>query len=327
MSRTLAILLVLGASAAAGPAKVAKKPAPAVTTPWLAPDSPGPVISDLPDNAEVLANLAQSDPDWPKYAFLVAADLETGWHLQQARASQLADKMTSAPPDRRAALDKQRLAALAQGKRMLARAVSLLATAVTLPAALRSPKLDEALFRLGTLYQQSGQPVEARRTFQHLIKDFPLSRFVPDAFLAFGDYFFEQNDMASARAFYEKVAQFPKARVYAYALYKTGWVDFNLGDATKALQDFVATVAASTDKTQATLHNAALKDLVLVYAKVGAPDKASAFFQRIAAGQARALLERLAEGYADDGNSKAAAIVRQAILDLGGQGKPAAPTP
>ena len=79
----------------------------------------------------------------------------------------------------------------------------------------------------------------ARKYFKRLIKDYPKSRFIPYAFLSFGEYFFEQKELEDALKFYDKVMQFPESPVYGYAKYKEGWVYYNLGDFKQALATFV----------------------------------------------------------------------------------------
>ena len=86
------------------------------------------------------------------------------------------------------------------------------------------PKLDKALFLYGHLLYSGKYMKEARQVFAKLLKDFPNSAFVPDAYLMFADYYFEQGQLADAEAFYKKVLQFPKTGAYAYALYKMGFV-------------------------------------------------------------------------------------------------------
>ena len=79
----------------------------------------------------------------------------------------------------------------------------------------------------------------ARKYFKRLIKDYPKSKFIPYAFLAFGDYFFDQKQLEDALKFYDKVMQFPESPIYGYAKYKEGWVYYNLGDFKQALATFV----------------------------------------------------------------------------------------
>ena len=83
---------------------------------------------------------------------------------------------------------------------------------------------------------------QAREFFHRLIKDYPNSKYIPDAYLSFAEYYFDKGEMDNALKFYEKVEQFPKSSVYPYAVYKKGWCYINLGDYKTALETFVGVV-------------------------------------------------------------------------------------
>ena len=108
-------------------------------------------------------------------------------------------------------------------------------------------RMDEVLFYLAYLLTEVKKEDAARKYFKRLIKDFPKSKFIPDALFAFGEYFFEQKQLEDALTFYDKVLQFPESRVFGYAKYKKAWVYYNLGDFKGALATFVD-VIEMTDK-------------------------------------------------------------------------------
>ena len=84
-------------------------------------------------------------------------------------------------------------------------------------------RMDEVLFRLAALLTSVKKDDQAREYFHRLIKDYPTSKYIPDAYLAFAEHAFEGGEMEAALKFYEKVEQFPKSSVYPYAAYKKGW--------------------------------------------------------------------------------------------------------
>jgi TolA-binding protein len=111
---------------------------------------------------------------------------------------------------------------------------------------------------------------EARAVYDELLKNYPSSKFVPEAHLAFADYYFAAGQLADAEARYKAVLKFPKARVYAYALYKLGWIALRGQRPNDALEAFYqALVATRGDATQATLAQAARADFVRTYAAIG----------------------------------------------------------
>lgn len=169
-------------------------------------------------------------------------------------------------------------------------------------------RMDEVLFRLGTLLQIANREDKAREFFHRLVKDYPQSRYVPNAYLSFADYFFAKGEMSSALAFYEKVAEFPRSHVFGFALYKKGWAQINLGAFKAALGTFVNLIercqAGQIDRTQRVpLEKEARRDLVKAYVRTpgASPDKAWEFFQRVGGREAPTMLEVLAELYWEQG--------------------------
>ena len=101
-------------------------------------------------------------------------------------------------------------------------------------------RMDAVLFYLAFAYSDMRDQTNARRVYLTLIQRFPQSPFVPNAYLSFAEFFFEQGAMDEARQFYERVTAIntPENTVYGYALYKLAWVHFNLQDFMASLNTF-----------------------------------------------------------------------------------------
>ncbi len=166
------------------------------------------------------------------------------------------------------------------------------------------PRMDEAIFYYAYTLQNARYAKEARKVFHKLIKDYPNSKYIPDAYLAFADYYFEQNSLANAEQFYDKVLQFPKSRVYNFALYKKGWVYLNLAEPQKALETFFE-VSQKTrgSKNEANLNRASKKDFVRAYADVGKPQRAYKAFQRVDRDYAFDMMQILGDIYLEQGKA------------------------
>jgi tetratricopeptide (TPR) repeat protein len=169
-------------------------------------------------------------------------------------------------------------------------------------------RMDEVLFKLAFLLTSVKKEDQAREFFLRLIKDYPNSKYIPDAYLSFAEYYFDKGEMENALKFYEKVEQFPKASVYPYAVYKKGWCYVNMGDHKTALETFVGVVRMATEgkaninvAQKQSLIKEAKKDIVKAYAHVGGPDKAWEFFQRTGGDYAPKMMEALAELYWEQG--------------------------
>ncbi len=184
-------------------------------------------------------------------------------------------------------------------------------------------RMDEVLFRLAYLLQMLKKEDQAREFYHRLIKDYPQSKYVPNAYLSFAELYFQKGDMETAGKFYDKVTEFPASTVFGYALYKKGWVEINLGNFKNALEIFVKVIQLCQNgkiaKNQAgPLEREAKKDLVKAYGRTpgASPDKAWEFFQRMGGDYAPKMLEALAELYWEQGMFTESSRVYRKIISL-----------
>ncbi|MCX7807085.1 MAG: tetratricopeptide repeat protein, partial [Deltaproteobacteria bacterium] len=171
-------------------------------------------------------------------------------------------------------------------------------------------RMDEVLFSLAFALEEMRRFDQAREVYFRLIKNHPESRFIPYAWLSFGEYYFAEGDMGAARNFYKKVLEYPpeKNPVYGFALYKLAWVLYNLDDFAGSLEQFVRVLEFTRQHPEARdAENTARqvrKEMVLPYSRVGRPNQALPFFRRYARNDDEAfeMLESLAELYFDTGH-------------------------
>jgi tetratricopeptide (TPR) repeat protein len=172
------------------------------------------------------------------------------------------------------------------------------------------PKMDMALFYYGYTLQGGKYLKEARAVYDKLLKNYPASKYVPEAHLAFADYYFEQNQLADAEARYRQVLKFPKSSAFWYAKYKIGWINLNLQKFQEALEAFFDVAQATkNDKKQEILNRAAKKDFVRAYSEIGKADKAYPAFQRVDQKYAFDMLQILGDLYLEQGKSEKAILV------------------
>ena len=154
------------------------------------------------------------------------------------------------------------------------------------------PQLDEVLYYLAYEYEQANDNANARRVYYELIQKRPNSKYIPNAYLAFGELFFNeaQGDPSKwpfARDAYVKVIGYPPPnnKVYGYAWYKIAYVFWNNGELDKALNSFKKVIDFGTQYSQlpnaAKLADSARKDIIPVYALKGDPSAAYNFFHNI----------------------------------------------
>ncbi len=188
------------------------------------------------------------------------------------------------------------------------------------------PHTDEVLYFLGHNLWDDNQEKEALGIYKLLVTRFAQSKYVPDAYLAFGEYYFnnsngQRSELSKALAAYKKAASYPENKVYLYALYKQGWCYYNLGDFPQSL-DMFKTVIQFAD-LQSSLNSGnklklakdARRDYVLAYSRYGSPLAAKDDFQKVGGSENWwPMLKGLASLYYDDGKDKEAILVYRDLI-------------
>ena len=100
---------------------------------------------------------------------------------------------------------------------------------------------DLALYVDGFLAYEQQKPDEALERFNRILKEFPRSRFVPDAHMARAEALFNgKYDYAAALAEYEKVLAYKQSELYGLAMFKSAWCMWRLGRTEEAAKRFVS---------------------------------------------------------------------------------------
>ena len=182
-------------------------------------------------------------------------------------------------------------------------------------------RMDEVLFNVADMLNKAGRQDKARKFFGKLIRNFPQSKYIPDAYLSFAEYYFNAGKVEDALKLYQQVGRFPNSPIYGYAVYKQGWCWLNLKDPRRALEKFVKVIKNSgrwkgTKKSKIILVKEAKKDSVRAFAHVGRPDKAWSFFQRIGGKYANTMLQMLANLYYEQGKFLDSVLVYRKLISL-----------
>jgi TolA-binding protein len=191
-------------------------------------------------------------------------------------------------------------------------------------------RLDEVLFFLGeNLTKRNRNDPEALKAYRALIQRFPKSRYVPDAWMAFGEYYFEKGNkldraqnLNKALEAYRKAAEFQESSVYGYALYKQAWVHYNLGNFAEALELFrgviffgeMPTSTIPADRKLA-LVKEARKDYVRTWSRVSGAEEAIPDFQRVGGKVGWwEMAKNLADIYYGDGKDRDAVVLYAKLI-------------
>jgi tetratricopeptide (TPR) repeat protein len=190
------------------------------------------------------------------------------------------------------------------------------------------PRLDEVVFFLGENLWRGNRRKEALDAYKVLITRFPKSKYVPDAWMAYGEHYFDTADkgnrtenLRKALGAYQRAASVQESSVYGFALYKQAWVHYNLGSWEQALDLFKAviffgelpTTTLAQDK-KLVLVREARKDYVRTYSHVGSPKGAFDDFARVGGKDGREMLKSLAQLYFDEGKDRDAILVYHGLI-------------
>jgi TolA-binding protein len=193
---------------------------------------------------------------------------------------------------------------------------------------------DEVLFYLAYELEQAGERAAAQKAYLELIKGWPQSRYVPNAYLGFGEAYFEEaqgdaSKLALAEQAYRMVLRYPPPdnKVAGYARYKLGFVLWNKGDPAGGLAEMIQVLDLAERYPQLPgmpqLAKAARHDMIPLYAMSGHPAKAYDLFAAHSGDrpgeqkQLHRMLEEMAEAYSDTGKPDTAVQLCLDWLDRG----------
>jgi TolA-binding protein len=273
--------------------------------------------NDNPEKGEILKRLADAYKEFHDQLNFMARDLdEKIFQAKEAKKKKTAAKLKA----QQKALDKK-----AEEYRELA---------IKAYVEIRNnfpdyPDYDEILFAIAYEIDQMASALDykqkdkkasyrerARIFYQELIRNYPRSRFIPHAWMAFGEYYFhEARDVDRAMRAYEKVVEWGEANNpnYVVAMYYQAWCLFNMQEFKKTINQFNKVIQYANDNPEhreaQTVAKRARMELVDSYSKIGNPAQAWEFFQRVGGNQAHDMLIKLANLYYDEGHWADAIIV------------------
>ncbi|MCP4604297.1 MAG: tetratricopeptide repeat protein [Proteobacteria bacterium] len=177
-------------------------------------------------------------------------------------------------------------------------------------------EIDQLAAELKKKSKKASYRERARVFYQELIRNFPRSRFIPHAWMAFGEYYFhEARDVDRAMKAYEKVVEWGEQNNpnYVVAMYYQAWCLFNMQEFQRTINQFNKVIEYATNHPENREAKAVAKrsriELVAPFSKIGNPSQAWKFFQRIGGDLAHPMLKKLANLYYDDGHWADAIIV------------------
>lgn len=172
---------------------------------------------------------------------------------------------------------------------------------------------DGSYYLLGFCLEKQGEGEQSRDTYQRLIEKYPRSKFVAEAWVRLGEYYFdapnEPNSLERAAAAYTEAIRFEDHPLYDKALYKLGWTWYRMDQFDRAVDTFAALVEFYDRKSKQAgeeisgdLRAEALQYMAISFAdeKWGSVARAEEFFRRAGAVPYEAeVWRRLGDVYSD----------------------------
>ncbi len=201
-------------------------------------------------------------------------------------------------------------------------------------------RTDEVLYFLGHNLMEAGEDRKALAAYGRLIKNYAkpphVSRYLADAYLAYGEYYFvnskgKREQLQEALKYYQLAEGFPENQVYAFSIYKQGWCYFNLGEYDRAMDKFKTVVlyaqfagAQAVEKDggkggRNTLVREARSDYVKAFARSQRKaSEARADFGQVTSEDEEQwqMLKGLANLYYADGKDREAALTYNTLIGL-----------
>jgi TolA-binding protein len=180
---------------------------------------------------------------------------------------------------------------------------------------------DEVLFNLAYNQYDIGKRDQAVKRYEELLKAYPGSKFVADAYVQLGNHYFEvANVLEKARTYYEKAYASSNPRIKSYSLYKLAWCDFNAGEHEKALKKLEDTVdfaeKQGKEKSFTDLKNEALNDSIRMFVELNRADDAIAYYKAHAGKKKQiTLTSKLADGLQGAGHHENAIKAYRYLLN------------
>ncbi len=266
---------------------------------------------------ELIADTPAKSKEMPDLLFRLAELYAQKQRYWRFRGMEMYPKIDKASKSSKSSLQRKQKLYFKTEKQALLQSLGVYSKLANEPRFKNYPRMDEVLFYFGYTLDGAKRITESRKIFHQLIKNYPNSKYIPQAYLSFADYFFEKNDLDNAEKFYDKVLQFPKASIFPYALYKKGWVYLNQERPQDALETFFKVVEITKGKKKSkTINKAAKKDFVRAYAEVGRAEKAHKAFQRVDKGYAFNMLKILGSIYLDQGAAEKAIYTYRELIGI-----------
>ncbi|MCK5799924.1 MAG: tetratricopeptide repeat protein, partial [Deltaproteobacteria bacterium] len=139
----------------------------------------------------------EDDPEKPDFYFRLAEHYRDKKVQYNFEARELDEKLfLEKDPSRREGLKRRQAAYEKYEKQWMLGAIKLYLKIATRPQYAKYKRMDEVLFNVADMLKQAKRHDKARIFFRKLILNYPQSKYIPDAYLSFAEFYFNTNEIA-----------------------------------------------------------------------------------------------------------------------------------
>lgn len=178
-------------------------------------------------------------------------------------------------------------------------------------------RVDEGWFYLGAAREELGRDQDAYDAYRTLVRTYPDSTLVPDAYLRMGEHQMDKGEPYPALRAYQRAAAYEDFEQRGYALYMMGWCLYNVGDYDGAVDAMRRSIRWSedTDGQGAQLQQEAWRDLVRFCAEGKELDECVQIFESEGRQDLVGdLLRQLAHTYSEQGRTEQAVRLHKRVI-------------
>ncbi|TNF38492.1 MAG: tetratricopeptide repeat protein, partial [Gammaproteobacteria bacterium] len=190
---------------------------------------------------------------------------------------------------------------------------------------------DQVLYQLSRAYEETGQIEKAQEILNRLVKEYPRSRHIDEAYFRRAEYFFTRKKYLDAEESYAAVVKSGiGSAFYEFAVYKRGWAYFKQELYEEALNDFIAlldykiSIGFDLEHIESDIERKRIDDtyrvISLSFSYLGGPESVVSYFDKYGAREYEAsIYSHLGEyylskrRYADAAHSYNAFVERNAL--------------
>ncbi|MFW5966378.1 MAG: tetratricopeptide repeat protein [Persicimonas sp.] len=131
---------------------------------------------------------------------------------------------------------------------------------------------DGAYYLLAYSKIEMGDDKEGTQLLADLVEEYPDSRFVPEAWVRIGEYWFDRADgregLEKAKTAYQEAIEYPESRFYDKALYKLAWAYYRMDEFDQAIKEFKRLVEYSDEQEGGGKEGSVLREEAIQYIAV-----------------------------------------------------------